>query len=479
MTTRVFRLAILSIAALLALLTVVNCPNEVLVDNSKRIQPYAKNPHYWQYKSEPVLLVGGTIDDNLFQPPFLKKHLDTLASVGGNYIRNTMSSRVHKGFEVYRFKKLLDGKYDLDHWNEEYWTRFQNLLQWTLERDIIVQIEVWDRFDYSTDHWLNSPWNPANNISYTFEETGFEAEYPQHPWRDLQPFFHSIPGMEKYNIKYNVYRKYQENFVEKMLSYSLDYGNVLYCMNNETSTSPKWGQYWMQFIREKAAEKGVEVYVTDMFNDFWKAEESSNVRLVFDNPDIYSFIDISQVNSRNFDQTHWDRMQWLLMQAKEHPRPCNHTKIYGSGNTSWGSGTPQDGVERFWRNIIGGSASARFHRPTTGNGLKPIAQASIKAVRKMETLVKMWEVEPHMKLLTDRESDEAYLAAKEGEKYILYFTDGGSVDLDLSAYHNTFKLKWIDISTGEWGAKSNITGKKIVNIATPNKGGWVVAIVKE
>ena len=81
MTTRVFSLAILSIATLLALLTVVNCPNEAPVDNSQRIQPYAKNPHYCQYKSEPVLLVGGTIGDNLFQLPFLKKHLDTLASV--------------------------------------------------------------------------------------------------------------------------------------------------------------------------------------------------------------------------------------------------------------------------------------------------------------------------------------------------------------------------------------------------------------
>lgn len=460
-------------------LFLVSCSNNATTGNSDRIHPYAKNPHYWQYKGEPVLLVGGTIDDNLFQLPFLKEHLDTLASVGGNYIRNTMSSRVDKGFEVYRFKQLPDGQYDLDQWNEKYWTRFHNLLQWTFERDIIVQIEVWDRFDYSREHWLTSPWNPVNNINYTFEETGFEPEYPKHPSGDLQPFFHSIPGMNEYDLKYEVFRKYQEKYVEKLLSYSLNYGNVLYCMNNETSTSPKWGQYWMQFIRGKASEKGVEVYVTDMFDDFWKAEESSNVRLVFDNPNIYSFIDISQVNSRNFNQTHWDRMQWLLAQTKAHPRPCTHTKIYGSGNTSWGSGMPEDGVERFWRNIIGGSASARFHRPWTGNGLKPIAQASIKAVRKMETLIKMWEVEPHMELLSERENDEAYLAAQQGEKYALYFTDGGSVGLDLSACRGTFMLKWIDISTGEWGTESNISAGKIVNISTPKQGGWVAAIVRE
>ncbi|MCK4293613.1 MAG: hypothetical protein KAY65_10485, partial [Planctomycetes bacterium] len=86
-----------------------------------RIQPYKKNPCYWQYKGKPVLLLGGSKDDNLFQIPDMKEHLDLLASVGGNYIRNTMSSRSDKGFEVQAFKKLANGKYDLSQWNDEYW----------------------------------------------------------------------------------------------------------------------------------------------------------------------------------------------------------------------------------------------------------------------------------------------------------------------------------------------------------------------
>jgi hypothetical protein len=58
-----------------------------------RIKPFTGNPRYWQYKREPVLLLGGTKDDNLFQIPDLKEHLDLLAGCGGNYIRNTMSAR--------------------------------------------------------------------------------------------------------------------------------------------------------------------------------------------------------------------------------------------------------------------------------------------------------------------------------------------------------------------------------------------------
>jgi hypothetical protein len=37
------------------------------------------------------------------------------------------------------------------------------------------------------------------------------------------------------------------------------------------------------------------------------------------------------------------------------------------------------------------------------------AKGIIKATRKVEGLVKFWEVEPQMHLLTDREPNEAYL----------------------------------------------------------------------
>ena len=42
-------------------------------------------------------------------------------------------------------------KYDMNGWNTEYWGRFKKLLNAADERDIIVQIEVWDRFDFSRD----------------------------------------------------------------------------------------------------------------------------------------------------------------------------------------------------------------------------------------------------------------------------------------------------------------------------------------
>ena len=448
------------------------------VNNESRIRPYAANPRYWQYRGEPVLLLGGSKDDNLFQIPDLEEHLDLLRSVGGNCIRNTMSDRNDHGYEVYPFKQLPDAKYDLGQWNEEYWRRFETMLRLTGERDVFVQIEVWDRFDYARDNWAPHPYNPDNNINYTSAESGLDTRYPDHPGRDKQPFFHTIPGMPRYEQRLDVVRVYQERFVAKMLSHSLEYGHVLYCMDNETSTPVEWGKFWMQFIRDKANEKGVIVFATDMFDDAWDPKNSAKLRQALDDPDTYPFLDVSQVNSRTFGQAHWDNVIWMAKQREEHPRPLNNTKIYSDGSTRWGSGTPKDGIERFWRNLIAGAASCRFHRDGAGIGLNELAQACIRSARKAESLVKLWDVDPHMELLGNRAENEAYLAAKPGEKYILFLTDGGSVELDLTGFDGRFSGRWINVHTGEWGQDLALDGGGAATVSAPGEGPWVAALVK-
>jgi hypothetical protein len=57
------------------------------------IQPSAIHPQYWSYNGKEILLLGGSVEDNLFQIPNLTEQLDLLVKVGGNYVRNTMSSR--------------------------------------------------------------------------------------------------------------------------------------------------------------------------------------------------------------------------------------------------------------------------------------------------------------------------------------------------------------------------------------------------
>lgn len=462
-----FRSALLT---LLLLIAIAPC----LADNSLRIQPNPENPHYWLYQGKPVVLLGGTDDDNLFQWPDLKPHLELLASCGGNYIRNTMSDRQDKGFELYPFKKLDNGKYDLDQWDEAYWQRFAHMLQWTEELGIIVQIEVFDRFDYAQKNWDIHPYNPKNNITYTYEETGFEEQYPDHPGSDKQVFFHSVPGMKRYQPKFDTFRIYQERFVDKLLSLSLPHGNVLYCMDNETNTPAAWGQFWIAFIQSKAKEAGVNVYCTDMF-DAWDIKSEEHHPL-YNHPEIYTFVDISQ-NNHNKGQVHWDNIQWARESTAQAIRPINTVKIYGADTGRFGN--TRDGQERFWRNIFGGLAGTRFHRPDSGLGLSDLAQVNLRSMRALLFCMDIFTCQPDAKshLLSEREDNEAYLTYCEGQQYALYFPNGGQVKLDLSAAPGEWNLVWLDIQKSTLSDPESIQGGKAVEIKTPEPNGYWAAVL--
>ena len=434
-----------------------------------RIRPSDEHPRYWQYKGETVMLLGGSEKDSLFHVPELEAHLDEMAAVGANYIRNTMSERKDRGYEPWRVAQLPDGRYDLDKWNEAYWKHFENMLEWTEARDIIVQIEVWDRFDYSRDNWIGHPYNPKNNVNYTHEESGLAAEYPDHPGRNAQPFFFTTPAQRNNEIVL----EHQRRYVDKLLSHTLRYAHVLYCMDNETSGEEAWATYWAEYIRAKAAEAGREVCLTEMW-DAWdiKAEEH---RRTMDHPELYDFADISQ-NNQKTGQEHWDNLQWALAYVADRPWPLTTVKTYGADGGRFHDS--QEGVERWWRHVIGGAASARFHRPDSGLGRSDKAKASIRAARKLEAVTPFWELTAANDRLSDRAENEAYVAVKRGETYALYFTKGGQVTVDLSDALSEMRLRWLDVTSGEWGSDAPVAGGGPLAVEAPDDRGWVAVITR-
>jgi hypothetical protein len=352
--------------------------------------------------------------------------------------------RPDEGYEIKAFGRRPDGLYDLDTWNEAYWLRFANLLHWTATRDIIVQIEIWDRFDHSRDPWQEDPFNPKNNTNYTAQETGLEPDYPEHPGSNLQPFFYTVPALNNNNTILT----YQQKFVNKLLSFTLAYDHLLYCMDNEISGDSQWGQYWSDYIKGKTEQAGVQIETTEMW-DKWDGTH----RATLDRPDLYSFVDLSQ-NSHITGQTNWDNAQWVRQHIAAHPRPINSTKIYGADTCIWtergidGRHAPQT----FWRNLIGGFASSRFHRPPSGLGLSDAAQTHIRSGRMLADAFDFFNAAPdstHQALQTRREND-AYLSRVPGRQYALYFTESGAVDLVVEGDPTEYQLQWLEIEQNTW-----------------------------
>lgn len=443
-----------------------------LAQPAARIRPWPENPFYWEYGGRPVFLAGASDDDNLFQWPDaeLAAHLDRLAAAGGNYVRNTMSDRKDRGWEQYPFLRLESGKYDLNRWNPEYWRRLERFLRWTEDRGIIVQIEVWDRFDYSREFWPPHPYNPANNINYTYEESGFSREYPEHPGRNRQPFFFTTPGQRNQAAVLG----YQQRFVEKLLSHTLRHGNVLYCIDNETSGEEEWSRYWAEFIRDRAGRAGAAVMITEMWDD-WNVRAERH-RRTLDHPELYDYADVSQ-NNHNSGDLHWQNALWVRSALMARPRPINTVKTYGADRNRFGH-TDQDGVERVIRHALAGFAAVRFHRPPAGLGLSARAEAALRSLRLVEREVKFWDLEPAPPaLVTARGGARVWAAHAPGRAVAAYFAGADPVEIQAAA--GEWRVRWIDVDRGRRGPEFRVVSHGIVELAPPSGGNWIAVALRE
>ena len=482
--------------------------------SSSAFAQIAMDGRYWKYDGRRVLLLGGwnhghnpfidhdTDNDKDKQgvstPAQIKQAMDELAAAGGNYLRCVLDPGMAAGIQGFDFCAKSGTQCDLNTMTGPFWRRIEMFIAEAQKRNIMVQIELWDRFDLidgSWGSWPVSPWNPKNNVNYTTASSGLAASYNSF---GRHPFIQGVPGHPKYENasvsrkqQYDRVRRFQDKFIAKLLSITLDYANVLYCMNNETHEDPAWGQYWMRFIKRKARARGKHVPTTDMFDDVYRAESSRGLTYQLGHRGEYDYVDISQANSRHADEAHWNKVRWIADAARKTVPPylLHMTKVYGNdialGGKPWGGFKPGDtdnAIEEWWRDLLAGVAGVRFHRPTAGIGLCAAAKNCMSATRKVETRVKFWDVEPRLDLLADRQSDEAYLAADPGRAYILYFTKngGGSVGLKLDRYPGTtFELRWVNIGTSNWGSTTTVLGGSTVTIDRPNASShWVATIVR-
>lgn len=433
------------------------------------IKPGSHYLQYWTWNGKPVMLLGGSVEDNLFQIDTLTAHLDRLQAAGGNYVRNTLSCRDEGN--VWPFLQLENGLYDLRQWNDEYWRRLEFLYEETQKRDIVVQIEIWATFDFYREPWTQNPFNPVNNINYDSVITRLPSRIPSHPIYTQNPFFRSVPEADAYLRLLG----YQQLFVDKLMDLSLRYNHILYCMDNETSVTALWGKYWAQYIKKLAEEQGKTIYTTEM----WDPHDLGHIvhRETFDHPEIYDFVEISQ-NNHNRGDLHWNNglVQIERLQKRNVLRPANNVKVYGrDGGPHKDS---QHGIECFIRNVLFGAASSRFHRPPTGLGLSDTAYHVIKSMRACIEYSDFFNGQPMNALLIEREENSSWCRAIPGKEYMIYMNGSTEALLDLSSSSGYMYVHWINLITTQPGDSERINASENLRLISPGEGHWMAIITK-
>jgi hypothetical protein len=164
-------------------------------------------------------------------------------------------------------------------------------------------------------------------------------------------------------------------------------------------------------------------------------------------------------------------------------RPVNNTKIYGAGEEwSW-SGNRQEGGERFWRNIFAGHASVRFHRQPYGEGNSEFALKHIKSIDILmtELIPDFTKLRPNNGLLHNRQENEAYVLADDGNPYAVAFINGGNVSLDISKINSEqATLIWLNVMENEWTSQvAELNPETGLKLQTPEESGFWVAVIKK
>ncbi|MFB6137875.1 MAG: hypothetical protein ABEJ42_05980 [Halobacteriaceae archaeon] len=441
-----------------------------------------ENPWYWEYDGEQTLLLGASDDDCLFQwfGDELTDHLDDVAAVGGNYLRNTMSIRYEDSvfaFETVTDDPTLDGEekvYDLESFNDEFFDRLETFLTEAAERDIVVEFTLWDQHDFGGGMWDIQPWNPERNVNYDVEETGVIGGHE---------FFSTLEdGVDEDGAVL----EFQERYVEAVLDVALAHDNVIFNVNNEstvpykvespTSYDSAWERHWADYVHEAAAERDREADVASMV-----MSPGHSVAAAIANPERYTYVETSQLNQDSqgkVGQDHWDAFQdYRVAVDALGPRPLNNVKVYGATDPNPSAGAASEAVERFWRLVFGGAASARFHRPGTyGLGLVDRTKSSIRSMRMLEGEVDLFAAEPATWRLANRDENEAYATASEGEAYAVYFPDGGEVAIDLGVTPDSASLRWLDVERSAWHDGETVEGEQWLDLEAPGEGNWVVAV---
>jgi hypothetical protein len=150
----------------------------------------------------------------------------------------------------------------------------------------------------------------------------------------------------------------------------------------------------------------------------------------------------------------------------------NNVKIYGADSGPYGS--TADALDRYWRNMLGGAASVRFHRPPYGLGLSRLVMAHLISTRMVMEVIDHSEMAPSSGL-RERSPNEAYLAAGEGQ-FVLYFPSDGNVSLHLPAGRREWSGRWLRPDEARWEGEWFPIPSGSMTAATPDRGRWLLLI---
>lgn len=436
---------------------------------------HPENPNYFLYDGKPTILVtSGEHYGAVMNADFdYEKYLLTLKKEGLNYTRiflgpyseigdnlfgiinNTMNPKPESWVTPW-IKDPSSGKYDLNRWNEVFFSRLKGFVSAASKNGIVVEVTLFTSY-YTNHQWKTSPFNPKNNIQQ----------------------FDSISFKQVNTINNSQLMIIQEKYVQKVVQELNAFGNIFFEIQNEpwsdnpnlvekiaetdTLTHPFAWQKLVETAKSESLEwqkriaKIIAEEESKLSNKHLIAQNISNFRGKIENPDPnisifnfhYAYPEAASENlglkkAIGLDETgfmpkvdfHYRSQAWKFMLAGGSLyNNLDYSFIVGKedGTHSIDAGTPGWGHPEYRKQLKIMKAfieSFDFVRMKPDNSILQVTKGNVA---------------------------EFQVLAETGKQYAVYLDRGSLAEIRLQLPDGNYTAEWINTATGILIRTENLT----------------------
>ena len=428
---------------------------------------HPENPNYFLYQGKPTLMItSGEHYGAVMNADFdYEKYLLTLKKEGLNYTRVFMGPYSEMGDKLFGIsnntmnpnpecwvtpwtKDPSSGKYDLNRWNEVFFSRLKGFISAASGNGVVVEVTLFTSY-YTNHQWKTSPFNPKNNIQQ----------------------FDSITFKEVNTINNGALMDIQEKYVRKIVQELNGFGNIFFEIQNEpwadnaqfaeritetdTLTHPSSWQRIVETANSVSLEwqKRMAQIIADeetlLPNKHLIAQNISNFRNKIENPDpnisIFNFhyaypeaassnlelkkiIGLDETGFMPHQDIHYRSQAWKFLLAGG--------AIYNNLDYSFAVGS-EDGTHP-------------IDAGTPGWG-HPGYRKQLKIMKEFIESFDFIRMKPDNSILqlNNGKSTEFQVLAETGKQYAIYLSKGSPVEINLQIPDGKYTAEWVNTLTGE------------------------------
>ncbi len=425
---------------------------------------------YYQFQEQPIFILGhyawASVDPNTFidHPSTYRKMIDDAAEYGLNYIRLSLSINrftattdpaSYDGQPTPIAFGVINGKADLDQWDEIFWNGLDETIAYAQSRNILVHVAVFDGVDIRRGNkayrWPNSHWNENNQTKSFF---GY-LDYDGNGTIDKLGEFYQLDGFINPDANGTNDQRlgyYQKRLIEKAIAVADKYDNVFFQVGNELiGADTPWNEAAVDFFKSLSSRL---VTVNDVKSD---SPMSSNA---------------DGFSQHNPSDTPADIKSSV-------------TAIVGKGYPAWMDpdggqlmyDSPEENRISAWYSLTGGAAGwGGFNRTYLENNNQGVA-ALLTYYKNLSTFlsrteVPFWQMLPTQTSISNPEMNN--LLTQSGEHYLAYIRQDSLVEIDLEPA--TYDVISYDPVSGAFSNNALVAAEGITTFTRPTfaKEDWVL-----